>query len=235
MSDQPDRLDIHGVFNQLTLTHTHRETYTAELITGTRWTRAHLTSVPSLIHQLQHATPASTGEPGAGGYASRPAAHLEALDTLIRIDLEASRWIRDLGEDDPGDTTACLTRLHALHASTHRCPRTAAHRDQTNAVDCCAWHAIDVDARRWWTQARIVTGWDSPAWRPDNTCPICGTRGTLRVRLAHHAAMCIDCRTTWDPNAIGLLADHIRWENAEDDTTDEPDPDAADPRLAEGA
>jgi hypothetical protein len=64
-------------------------------------------------------------------------------------------------------------------------------------------------------QARIVTGWDSPAWSPDNTCPQCGERGTLKVRLAEHIAMCKNdaCRATWDETTIGLLADHIRAES----------------------
>lgn len=206
-------LDIHDLVDELTRDHTHREPYTVR--TGvTLWTKNHLTSVPSLIDQLQQATASSTGEGGAGGYASRPAAHLESLDTLIHIDLAAGRWIRDLGEDDHHtDTKATVRQLHALHASAPTCTRAHAGRG-----DCCTAHAIEADVRRWWTQARIVTGWDSPAWRPDNTCPACTKRGTLRVRFAAQAGLCIDCRTTWGPDVIGLLADHIRLENQDEGT-----------------
>jgi hypothetical protein len=75
---------------------------------------------------------------------------------------------------------------------------------------------VERDIRRWWTQARIVTGWDSPAWRPDNTCPLCGVRGGLRVKLADQSGFCTECGETWTPETIALLADHIRSENAED-------------------
>lgn len=194
--------DIHDLVRELTEAHQHAEPYQRRE-GGTTWTDRHITRVPSLLDQLQHADQPSTGAGGAGGYDSRPAASLEALDTLIRIDLEAARWVRDLGEDDPGDTAACIRKLHGLHASATE----PAQRD------------IERDIRRWWNQARIATGWDSPAWRPDNTCPLCGKRGTLRVRLSAHAAICIEgaCRTTWDADTIGLLAEHIRSENADAD------------------
>lgn len=205
--DQP--LDIHDLIDELTRRHAHREPY-AVRNGATLWTRTHVTPVPSLIDQLGMTAASSTGESGAGGYASRPAAHLESVDTLIHIDREAARWIRELGEDDPGDTAACVRKLHGLHASATGCGRTHAGRG-----DCCTAHAIEADVRRWWTQARIVTGWDSPAWRPDNTCPVCEKRGTLRVRLSAQSALCIDCRETWDASTIGLLADHIRHENHE--------------------
>ncbi|WP_157432593.1 hypothetical protein [Aeromicrobium sp. Root472D3] len=65
----------------------------------------------------------------------------------------------------------------------------------------------------------MLTGWDSPAWRPNNTCPLCGVKGGLRIRLDHHTGTCMDCRQTWDPSTIGLLADHIRVENHEDEET----------------
>lgn len=194
--------DFHAMVTELTRSHSHREPYTvrrgAEI-----WRRNHQTRVPALLVQLAAPVAPSTGEAGAGGYASRPVAHLEALDTLAHIDREASRWVRDLGEDDPLDTIACVLKLYGLHASATEPAQTA----------------IERDVRRWWTQARIVTGWDSPAWRPDNSCPACEQRGCLRVRLATRSALCIECRAVWDETNIGLLADHIRTENHEDDTS----------------
>lgn len=207
-------MDIHDLVNDLTREHAHREPYTSRTGT-TSWTAHHVTRVPSLIDQLRHATPATTGDTGAGGYASRPAAHLESLDTLIHLDHEAARWVRTLGHDDPGDTTATIQLLHGLHANTPTCGRPT-----PGPTSCCTRHNIERDLRRWWTQARIVTGWDSPAWRPDNTCPVCDKRGGLRIRLSTSTGLCIECRETWDDTTIGLLADHIRYENA--DTDDAP-------------
>lgn len=203
----------------------HREPYTAKR-RGTTYTGYHITDVPSLIAQLCNAGRPSTGENVPTAYTSRPAAHIEALDTLVGIDLEAARWVRDLGEDDPADkvdhetgrqqhgsgTVACIRLLNGLHASAERCDSETPAR-----LGCCTRHEIERDVRRWWVQARIVTGWDSPAWRPDNTCPMCGKRGGLRVRLVTSMALCIECRTTWDALSIGLLAEHVRTENREDD------------------
>jgi hypothetical protein len=218
-------LDIHDYVNQLTRTHTHSERY--EVRDGLEtWSRTHHTRAPSLIEQLIDGSPASSGEinPGSSTFGSRPAARLEALDTVMLIDDEASRWLKRLGEDDPGDkldvvtgqhiagsgTIRCIKLLHGLHAAAKPCER-------PKGRDCCTAHHIEHDIRRWWHQARIITGWDSPAWRPDNTCPVCEIRRSLRVNLTSQTAMCVECREVWDTVAIGLLAEHIRSENAEDD------------------
>ncbi|GAB2762433.1 hypothetical protein [Nocardioides pakistanensis] len=191
-------LDTTDYVRELTERHTNRAHYT--LRKGDTWYgQDHLTTVPPLLEQLWHAdTPSPTAEDGPRpGYGSKPTARLEALDVAVRIDLEASRWVRELGEDDPGDTIRCVRLLHSLLPSAHEVTRRAAGKD----------------IRRWWTQARVATGWDSPAWRPDNTCPMCGTRGTLRVNLASQGGFCVECRETWDESNIGLLADHIRGES----------------------
>lgn len=203
-------LDIHGIVRQLTQWHTIRQAYTHQGENMT-WEAAHVTQVPPLITQLSEANPASTGA-GAGKPASRPAANIEALDTLIDIDLAAARWVRDLGEDDPGSTIACISKLYGLAASAHHCGNQKATIENRRAV-CCAVHQIERDIRRWWTQARIVSGWDSPAWAPNNTCPMCSERRTLRIRSDDKTAMCTGCRETWDGGNIGLLAEHVRGEN----------------------
>ncbi len=193
---------------QLTRPHRHAETYTHET-KGTTYTQRHHVTAPALLDQLQHATPLTGGEHGGSGYGSRPAASIDALDTLIRIDLEAARWVRDLGLDDPGDTITCVRLAGSLVPQTTTCST------PNNGPGCCLTH----DIGRWWHQARIVSGWDVAAWKPNNTCPLCGKRGTLRVR--DHSAFCVDCRSTWDDTNITLLAEHIRTENHEDDAGDE--------------
>lgn len=196
-----DYLDIHDHVEQLTATHTNRAPYThrnGQVLS----TFTHLTMVPALIDQLDQPTSTAKGDVGGGtGYSSRPAASIEAIDTLMFIDDEAARWVRKLGEDDPGDTKACIRRVHALHAS------------QTAAIKGDIERAV----QRWWSQARITSGWDSPAWRPDNTCPVCEQRRSLRIKLADQMAFCTECRSLWSSEEIGLLADWIRLENAEDE------------------
>ena len=204
MTPERHTLELADLVTELTRTHAHREPYTVRGPNG--WeTRHHTTRVPSLLQQLwDNDTPSAAAETGTRpGFASKPAASLEALDSATRIDLEAARWIRDLGEDDHYlNTAATVQQLHALAASADQVTR----------------DAITRDVRRWWTQARIITGWDSAPWEPDATCPMCGDRGTLRVRLVEKIGMCTNdaCREVWAPETIGLLADHIRAEAADE-------------------
>lgn len=230
--------DIHGMFDELTRPHTHRETYTTHRGLTTI-TVGHLTRVPSLVHQLLTAggTTNGTGELAGAAYQSRPAARIEALDTVMVIDDQAAAWVRRLGEDDPGDTLdprtdqpvrgsgtiACLRLLHGLHASAPHCGRAKGRRnlDAIWTHDnphgwCCLRHWLEHDVRRWWHQARIITGWDLPPARPFNTCPVCEHRGGLRVNLQLPAAVCIECLSIWDGDSIGVLAEHIRAENGDD-------------------
>lgn len=204
--------DLRSMIRDLTQPQTHREAYTVKRGTTT-WRRDHVTTVPPLLWQLEHAIPTKAGDTSPGGFRSQPAAWLESLDTMARIDLEASRWVTDMGETDDGTTIQVVTRLGSLLPSADRCHRARGHMDDEKW--CCTWHAVAHDVRRWHTQARIVTGWQSPAWRPNNTCPVCGKRGGLRVRLSDQSAMCIECREVWVAGTIGLLAEHIRQENLE--------------------
>lgn len=200
--NQRQPMELADYVRELTEHHSHAEHY--QIRRGATWYGAnHVTKVPPLIAQLwANDLPSQTAETGTRpGFGSKPAARLDALDTAARIDIEAHRWVTDLGEHARGTDTIDLVRqLHGLTAS---------------ALDVTR-RAITHDVRRWWTQARIVTGWDSPAWSPDNTCPQCGERGTLKVRLGDQIGMCTNdaCRVTWDQATIGLLADHIRAESS---------------------
>lgn len=201
-------MDLADYVHELTEPHSHVELYTVKQ--GTKWTpRRHVTQVPSLLTQLwQNDTPSQAAEDGPRpGYASRPAARIDAIDTAVRIDLEAAAWVRDLGEDDGSlDTAATIRQLHGLVASADPVQRTA----------------ITKSVRSWWIQARIVTGWDSAAWSPDATCPKCGERGTLKIRLGDEIGFCTgrnpsgeDCGATWDHTSIGVLGEHIKAESDE--------------------
>lgn len=204
--------DVHTIVTQLTRPHTHRQPYTFEGDMAS-WDTAHVTTVPALITQLLGADRSTDGKRGT--CESKPAANVEALDTLAHIDRAAAKWVRELGEDDPGDTIACVRKLYALAASAQFCKRAKATVEDRK-VTCCTVHAIERDLRTWWTQARLVTGYDTAAWRPNNTCYICSERRTLRIRVDDQTAMCVNCRETWDAGNIGILADHVRAENGEE-------------------
>lgn len=223
--------DIHTIHKQLTQWHTHRQPYRHET-DGTTWDTHHITSVPPLIQQLDGADkrPAEL-DLGGGTPTSKPTANLEALDTLAHIDNASAEWVRRLGHDDPGTTIACVTKVYSLAASAQFCGRNAAVVEDAEVrvkdgdqwvtrkrktVVCCDVHRIERDMRTWWTQARICSGWDSAPWKPNNTCPVCSERRSLRIRPDDQTALCVACRETWDSSNLGLLAEHVRQENGEE-------------------
>ncbi|WP_372733599.1 hypothetical protein [Nocardioides sp.] len=237
--------DIHDMITQLTSTHSQREPYNLEtgrwvpdpdthlerFLVRSSWPTHHGVDAPALVHQLLGATPAGSGEMSGAAPTSRPAARIESIDTLMLIDDAAARWIRRLGEDDPGDlldqrtgrpipgsgTIRCLRKLHGLHPATKHCGQHHGKKTELTGQWCCQRHDLEHDIRDWWHQARIITGWDSPAYRPFNTCPVCEHLGGLRVNASTQSALCIECRSVWDEAQIGLLAEHIRAENGEAD------------------
>lgn len=175
----------------------HREPYVAHRGRMNVHT-AHVTTNPPLLTQLADAVEQSgSAEDGRRpAFGSKPSARIDAIDTLIRIDVAASRLLKELGNDDDRDTAGVVRLLASLAPSQ---PEHTARR-------------IELEVGRWWTWARIATAWDTPAWSPDNTCPLCAKRGGLRIRLADHIGTCLECQETWDDTNLGLLADHIRAE-----------------------
>lgn len=225
---KPLMMELADYLTELTRWHTHSEAFTVK-IGNTSVTTRHRLKVPPLLLQLDAATASGDGASrGGGGFESRPAAPLEALDALAWIDDAAARWVRRLGEDDPGDTMVCMRRLAGIVATTTFCGRLSSRRDKDTGGWCCTRHELEADVRRWWTHARIVTGWDSAAWRPDNTCPECGRRGGLRVRLEQRSGVCVECKAAWGPfdhqNGYQQLAAHIRAESAEERAAVAPEP-----------
>lgn len=209
------KLAILEMLNELTRPHVHRERIEV-VSSGERWQRTHTVRVAPLLVQLDHADPDKAGGDQAGaGFASKPAAHLEALGALLRIDQEASRWLRVLTGEDLAETIDCVAELARLAPRVEWCVHTRPRRT-AGRVSCCTRHQLEADVRRWWTQARVVTGWDRAPWSPDNTCPMCGTRGSLMIRLEDRAGFCTKCHETWGPDSYQALADHIRVESAEE-------------------
>lgn len=172
---------------------------------GTRYGRQHRVVAPALLDQLRGLEPLR-GEGRRGASGSTVPVSIEALDIAARIDLQAARWVRELGEDDPGDTVDLLAVLRKLAASLDRCRLTSA--------GCCSWHELESDVRDWWLSARAVSGWSGRPWSPAVPCPVCEHRGALRIRLAEQLAVCVECRATWDSETIPLLAAMIRGDGS---------------------
>jgi hypothetical protein len=206
---QPE-LDIHDHIRELTTEHSHREPY---YLDGETRQLHHWTKVPALVVQLQGARDVlgSEGEQGGrGAPTSKPATRLEAIDMLALIRRESNVWLVFLGlTATPPDTINRLSRLHGLYPSTEVC---SPDKDK-HTGSCCQRGQLERDVKSWWHQARIVTGWDMPAFKPRGaTCPVCEKKGTLRVKV--DGALCVEdtCRTIWDATEVGLLAEHIRVE-----------------------
>ena len=195
--------------DELTKPHTHREQISRYENGGWIHERHH-THVPPLLQQLRAAVePSSSAQSGKSTFSSRPSARIDAIDTLRHIERQVDDWlVRRCGAERRHTLEDDLRALIGL-AST--------------LTDEEQWD-LTRDARRWAYSARITTGWEVRAFEPANTCPICSERGGLRVRVgdgvtsSEATALCTRCRAVWEPENIGLLAEHIRYENGESDT-----------------
>jgi hypothetical protein len=215
MSDLTTRPDLHQLVTELTRPHTHRVIVDHD----DHGTTVHQVDVAALIDQLDSATSSKGDANGAGGYESRPAASVEALDVLIAIDHEASAWVRRLRHDDPGSTKAVVRLVGSLYPSAGNCGNTKPARDDKRRITCCARHQIAAAIRSWHTRAAIVTGWTGRAFAPNNTCTQCSKRRTLRIAVEDETAFCVSCHATWgdETTPISLLAEHIKTETGEDE------------------
>lgn len=182
----------------------HAEPYTYLTDAGTRISSRHVTDVPSLIQQLEGAVkPGGVGDSGSRVFGSRTPARDDALDVLALIDTACWIWCDHAGLTCRPDTIGNLRALLGV-----------ATRFETEQLEDVAYAA-----RSWVALARVTTGWDKPAFAPENTCPLCAKRGGLRIRVGDGirstdaTAACLNCHEHWDNTTIGLLAEHIRSEN----------------------
>lgn len=161
---------------------------------GTRW--VHRSIHDPLLQQLAEAMEPSGGT-GADGHrvpASSPPARIDAIDRLRDINQMVGMWCY-----------AGQTRMaRDLKVSMRKLVGIPWRNRETIA--------LDADVRLWLAWCRVLTGWDSPAWAPNEKCPACGMRGTLRIRLNLSTACCVDpnCRAAWDAQTIGYLAEAVR-------------------------
>lgn len=156
--------------------------------------RVHTIEHPSLVAQLELAVAGGTAGASGGGFESRPAANLEALDALQTMRREVAAWVRIAFRTRPSwlsdDLRLVSSRAHELD------------RDDAGL--------LDADVLRWWARARIVTTWDSAPLKLFVPCMVCDARGKVRVTLDPLAAMCLECGSAWDDSTVGILGEHIR-------------------------
>lgn len=209
-------MDTQTMITQLTQPTTHTEPITQPQQnpdgTITWHTQRHKITWPSLLDQLIEAVTQSTSaeEGPRPGFGSKPPARIDAIDAYARIDKEATTRLTQLGAEQRGLCRDLILRINGLLPAHQPCANQPRKHE-----DCCTRHAIERDIRNWWTTARVLTGWDKPAWTPRNTCPLCGKRSTLKMRVEQETAVCTNCHETWAPSEFYLLVEHIRDENKE--------------------
>ena len=157
---------------------------------------------PSLLEQLAQAVvpgesfadpdmPAGVKPSGKPG--PREPARLEAIARLLAIEAAAAAWCVRGGislRDRPAANILALVGAAG---------RASSETQQTLLLDMRGWH----------TWAAVASGWQRPDDAPRGTCPACGARNTIRVRLAAQRAFCAACGAWWDEASIGILAAHI--------------------------
>lgn len=157
------------------------------------WTKTkerHVTTHPSLIDQLKATVGQSRQGDFSGGSAkSKPAARLDAIATLARIDKQSRQLATELNVTGKG----MAARLSAIAGALG-----------TNPNDT---------VRNWWISARCVTGWEEPTYEPDVPCPNvdCERRASLRIRPTEGIGSCIECGSTWGEENFATLGEYIKW------------------------
>ena len=179
------------------LTRTHTTTTTIRRDDGT--TELHHVTEPPLLTQLADATTGTTSlsddDASRAAFRSKPAAHLEAIDTLHRITRQARTLAAEHGSPTEGALPDVLARLSGkIGGDPH--PR----------------------VRSWWAAARMLTQHDIPPHRPHGVpCPTCWDTDTLRIRIDDELATCTGCGDTWDRTgepdhgSLDILGKHVAW------------------------
>jgi hypothetical protein len=190
---------IRDTADTLTEPHIHREPYTVWTGQRHRQTRHHITPQHGLLRQLYNAVlPATIAENDGGGTipASRPPLELEALSRFEQITATTRNWCTQAGIRPRGNTESTIRALVAA----------APNLDEPQQRD------LHADLRRWTSWCRVYLGYEHIHTARGARCPLsdCHTLGVLRVNLTTSHALCVACGATWQPDTIGVLAEHIR-------------------------
>ena len=155
------------------------------------------TTQPGLLAQLAQSVQLTGQHPeGAlgGTFRSKPPLQIEALSRYVVIQIGAARWAWSLHQPIRDTTEAQLRGLIGPAAT----------------LDDPTLHALVSEVRHWRHWCAVMTAWESPAYAPHVACPVCSKVGALRINLAARTAVCTSCEAGWDPDTIGVLAEHVR-------------------------
>lgn len=177
---------------------------------GITWTPTktiHSVTHPALLDQLHTAitaSPLGNDDAFASIPQSKPAARLDAIAALQRIDRESTFWATTLNSRT---RVPLRDRLRGLVGAA------ASADPDTLTGDTIRKGGLTRAVRGWTITARVVTGWERPTWSPNVPCPNldCEQRGTIRIRLEQGIGLCTKCGTFWDRSNIGVLGDYVRW------------------------
>lgn len=146
----------------------------------------HSVELPSMLTQIEAAVEGVKGAAGStGSFESRPTAAIDAIDALERIRKRAAEAVVEFGGEPGIFVSTNLNTLASLAADVSD-EQLVALRGMTMS---------------WWTQAKIVAGFEEPAQRPHVRCPRCDAMDSLRVRMdvtmQFGVGMCTECEATW--------------------------------------
>lgn len=209
MTDDRSRMlaDIAETADALTDSSQHLEPiYTTDGSRNRKLTHVHRVTLPGLLAQVHDLfEPGSKSEDsGSSTPSSRPPLNVEAASLHLQVTLAVTRWCWSLGLEIRDTVESNIRALVGAAAS----------------MDSDTQDALLSEMRSWRRRSAILTGWQTPPWRPRCSCPVCGTVGTLVVRLDLREAYCsswepqtqTQCEGWWDEETIGVLADHVRAE-----------------------
>lgn len=158
--------------------------------------------MPGLLVQLEQPASKATAGLSSAGPGSRPPGSLEGASWLQVIEQQA-RVI----------ASSMLGRMLSLEV-----PRAQVRIVPRRAVDAIAVihryvpdldrdELLDVDraVRTWWAQARVVTTWDVPPYKPHAPCPNCAHVGKLQLRARPLVLVCLECTEAWDSASLAEL------------------------------
>lgn len=207
MADDRARMlqDIADTADELTDPRRHVEPiYTTDRHRNRKLSHLHAVTLPGLLAQVHDMfEPSAAADEGARTIpASRPPLNLEAINTHTVVVLAVTRWCWTLHLDLRDTVESNIRGLVGAAA----------------ALDSDTQAALLAELRTWRRRAAVLTGWQTAPFRPDATCPHCGSRRTITVNLDRKEAFCngardgVSCEAWWDAGTIGILADHVRLE-----------------------
>lgn len=161
----------------------------------------HASTMPPLLTQLVQAASGTAHAAGAvGTFESRPAASIDAIDALTRIERKARDLAKRLRAENVGSTAANLRLL----------------ADRARELPDGDLVILERHVRGWWVAARIVAGFEERPQTPHARCPRCETQDSIKVRIdvtgKFGLGWCRSCGADWDEDSFGILVRHIRGE-----------------------